>query len=286
MGAADVVPGVSGGTMAFILGIYEALVLNLRGLSRVAFWRALCTGRFFQAFAISDLTFLAAVGAGILAAVVTLARGIEWMLTHQPVLIWSFFFGLVAASIVSVRTRVARWDLRAFLGFAAGAAFAYRLVGLVPAETPDAPWFLFLAGFVAICAMILPGISGSFVLVLLGKYQDLLAAVNARDFATLGFAAAGCVVGLLLFSHVLGWLLKRFHDPTVAALIGFMLGSLRKIWPWKEATAFAVQRNVLPPWTVGGATNPEVLLAAAAALSGFVAVVAVEALGRQKSGTR
>lgn len=281
MGAADVVPGVSGGTMAFILGIYEELIDSIRMLTNADTLRLLAGGKFRALWRILPWPFLTAVGAGILMAVVSLARILESLLQSHPALLWSFFFGLVAASVIAVFKRVKRWSGPPVIAAIAGTIAAFFLVGLVPAVTPNAPWFLFASGFIAICAMILPGISGSFILVLLGKYETVLSAVNNRDFGVLLVVAAGAIVGILTFARLLSWLLHRFHDITVATLIGFMIGSLRKIWPWKETLRTIVDRhgepipveqvNVLPAaWT------SDVTAAVALAAAGFAVVLLLE----------
>lgn len=286
MGSADVVPGVSGGTIAFILGIYEELIGSIRMVGQPDFWRALLRGEWRTAMRLISALFLAVLGIGIVGAIFLLAPGIEWMLINQPVLIWSFFFGLVLASIIVVSTRIRRWSPSRFVALFLGAAVAYWVVGLVPVQTPDTWWFLMLSGAIAICAMILPGISGSFIMVLLGKYHFFINAINERDFASLAFAAIGAVIGLVTFAQVLTWLFRRFHDITVATLTGFMIGSLREIWPWKQTLETVVDpvgeivplvdRNVLPAWTVSGAFNTEIALAAGAALLGMALVIAVE----------
>ena len=287
MGCADIVPGVSGGTMAFILGIYEELVMSIRAGARRPFWQALLRLNVPTALDAINARFLASVLAGIVIAVLTLASWLEWVLEHHPVLIWSFFFGLVFASIVTVRKRIQDWNIALFAALAAGAVGAYFVVGAVPVQTPEASWFLFLSGMLAICAMILPGISGSFILVLLGKYQFVLAAVNQRDVASLAIVGAGAVVGIVTFAQVLAWLFKRYHDATIAVLIGLMAGSLRKIWPWKETVASiidrhgevlpTVQRNHLPAALTG-----ELFLALGLAIAGFIVVLVLERLSASK----
>jgi putative membrane protein len=296
MGSADVVPGVSGGTMAFILGIYEELIHSIRMIGQPVFVRALVGLRLAEALRLINFWFLVSVGGGILLAILTLARGIEWMLNNQPIYIWSFFFGLVLASVIVVARRIARWNALLLFALVAGAIAAWLIVGSVPVETPEAWWFYFLAGAVAICAMILPGISGAFILVLLGKYQAVLSAVNQRDLVTIAIVGAGAVVGLVTFAQVLGWLFRRFHDITVAVLTGLMLGSLRKVWPWKVDLAWMIDRhgrevptqqsNVLPQLFVDGAFNNEVLIGAVMALIGFVAVIALEAWANRKAPAR
>ncbi len=292
MGSADVVPGVSGGTMAFILGIYEELIMSIRAAARPPFWRALLALRVPEALRAVNAGFLVAVGLGILLAILSLARGLEWMLTNQPVLLWSFFFGLVLASVVTVSGRVKRWTPSLFGAAFVGAVGAYFLVGAVPVQTPNTWWFLILSGALAICAMILPGISGAFILVLLGKYQYVLGAVNARDFITIGLVGIGAVIGLISFAQILGWLFKRYHDVTVAILIGLMIGSLRKIWPWKEVLDYivdrhgalipTVERNVLPALTANGAVNIEILFAIGLAVLAFALVLVMERVANRE----
>lgn len=287
MGCADIVPGVSGGTMAFILGIYEELVMSIRAGARRPFWRALLRLDVLKALDAVNARFLAAVLAGIAVAVLTLASWLEWILKNHPVLIWSFFFGLVLASIVTVRKRIYSWNAALFGALAVGAVGAYFVVGAVPVQTPESAWFLFLSGMLAICAMILPGISGSFILVLLGKYQFVLAAVNQRDVVSLAVLGTGAVVGIVTFAQILAWLFKRYHDVTIAILIGLMAGSLRKIWPWKETVASiidrhgeilpTVERNYLPAAWTG-----EVALALGLTLVGFVVVVALDRISSSK----
>ena len=285
MGASDVVPGVSGGTMALILGIYEDLIDAIRSFDFSSL-RLLFKFRIKAFLNRVSYQFLAAVGAGILIAVFSLAKILSWLLDNKPVLLWSFFFGLIVASILIVGRRVEDWIASRWVSFFAGTLGAFFLVGLVPVSTPEAGWFLFLSGAIAICAMILPGISGSFILVLLGKYAFVLEAVNDRDLLSLGILAAGACTGIILFSRLLGWLLSRYHDVTVSLLAGLMLGSLRKIWPWKETITTVtdahgeilplLQRNTLPEnW------GPEVILALSLMVTGFLVVSLIHQMGGQ-----
>lgn len=280
MGASDVIPGVSGGTMAFILGIYEELIDAIRSFDLKSI-QLLLTLRLRGLLDRISWQFVLAVGIGILTAIFTLARALSWLLQNRPVLIWSFFLGLILASTLSVSRRVEGWCLSTWLGLLGGMVGTYFLVGLVPVSTPDSPWFLFLSGAVAICAMILPGISGAFILVLLGKYQFVLEAVNNRDFFILAIVAAGAVVGIAAFSRLLGWLLRNYHDLMVAVLTGLMLGSLRKVWPWKETVenfvashgkvVTIVHANILPTqW------NVEVLSALSLIGLGFLTVFSLD----------
>jgi putative membrane protein len=240
MGAADIVPGVSGGTMAFILGIYEELINSIKTLGDKEFLLAVGTFKVKKVLQLFNWEFLLALALGILIAIVTLAGILESLLHNQPVYVWSFFFGLVLASAFVVSKRIKHWSLGKFGLLLLGALGGYMLVGIVPLQTPDSWWFWMLTGAIVSCALILPGISGAFLLVLLGKYLDVLAAVNgvlAGDLSQLPiliFLALGAAIGLITFSQVLSWLFKRYHDMTVALLIGLMLGSLRKIWPWKQ----------------------------------------------------
>ncbi|MFO7633232.1 MAG: DUF368 domain-containing protein [Caldilinea sp.] len=294
MGSADVVPGVSGGTVAFILGIYEELIGSIRMVGRPLFWRPFLRLQWKEAFRQINLFFLLALGIGIASAIILLAPGIEWMLVNQPIVIWSFFFGLIVASIIVVAPRVKVWSLSRWVALLLGALGGFWLVGLVPVQTPNTWWFLFLSGAIAICAMILPGISGSFILVLLGKYQFIINAVNERDFVSLAIFGLGAVVGLVTFAQLLSWLFKRYHDLTVAALTGLMIGSLRKIWPWKEALETmvdrhgevvpVVERNLIPPLMINSAFNMEIAYALAAALFGMALVIVLEriAMGRTR----
>jgi len=255
MGASDVVPGVSGGTMAFILGIYEELIRAIRSFD-LQFLRLLFTFKLTKALEHASWRFLLSLGIGILTAIFTLARVLSWFLENRPVDIWSFFFGLVVASAFTVSRHFSRWALSTVAWIALGAIVTYFLVGMVPATTPEAPWFLFVSGAVAICAMILPGISGAFILVLLGKYHFVLEAVNNRDILTLFLVASGAGLGLVVFARFLNWLFNKYHDLTIAVLTGLMLGSLRKVWPWKSAletmtdihgnVVATLQTNILP----------------------------------------
>jgi putative membrane protein len=287
MGAADVVPGVSGGTMAFILGIYEELIdaiksFDLRSLRLLLTFKARA---FFESI---SWKFLLALGLGILMAIFTLARLLAWLLHNTPVLIWSFFLGLILASVVTVSRRIRTWQPLTWVTLMSGLIGIYLLVGLAPGTTPNVPWFLFLSGAVAICAMILPGISGSFILVLMGKYQYILEAVNQRDFLILFIVAAGACVGIAAFSRLLAWLLHRYHDLMVAFLTGLMLGSLRKVWPWKETLESImdshgnvvpiVQDNILP-----GQLNGEVFAGFGLMVSGFLVVLILDRLARPTS---
>jgi len=277
MGAANVLPGVSGGTMALILGIYEELIHAIRSFN-ARFLRLFVMLNIKEAISSLAWPFLLPVAVGVLAATLSLAQLLSWLLFTYPIMVWSFFFGLILSSVFSVGRVVKAWRISTFIAIGLGGVGAYFLFGMIPVATPEASWFLFLCGFLAICAMILPGISGAYILVLLGKYHFTLEAVNNRDIGTLFILTLGAAVGLLSFVRVLSWLLKRYHDLTMAVLIGLMLGSLRRIWPWKESvTTFidstgkevpGLQINVIPPQL-----NGEIVLAFLFAALGFLVVI-------------
>lgn len=242
MGMADLVPGVSGGTIAFVCGIYDRLVdglkrFDLRALDllRRRQWRAL--------WAHVPWTFFVALGAGLLLAIFSLAKTLKWLLVHHPEQLWGFFFGLVLGSIVLLTVRTWRWRVGEGALFAGAAAATFFVVGLPAMQLPPSLPFVFVAGAIAICAMILPGISGSYLLVILGQYQTMLAAVTERDFVTIGVFVAGIAVGLLSFVRVVSWLLHHYRRPTLVALIGVMAGALRTVWPWRETLATTVNRH-------------------------------------------
>ena len=239
MGAADVVPGVSGGTFAFILGIYEELIATLNTIN-FSLLKQLKSEGFKSVWKKANGSFLVALLSGVFVSVISLAKGVEWLLEHHPILLWSFFFGFVFASILYVgkQIKIRLTDFKLVLAMAIGAGVAYFITTLNPSETSDSNLFLFLAGALAICAMILPGISGAFILVIIGAYSPVLEALNTRDFKTILIIGVGAVMGLLSFSKLLKWLFETYHRLTLAVITGFMIGSLNKIWPWKIPLTF------------------------------------------------
>ncbi|MCK5135472.1 MAG: DUF368 domain-containing protein [Bacteroidales bacterium] len=254
MGAADVVPGVSGGTIAFITGIYEELVNSIKSIDMEAI-RMFFTGRWKSFWKHINGNFLLAVFGGVVISVLSLARILEYLLEHQPILIWSFFFGLIVASSYVVSRKIKEWDYPRVVALVGGIGIAFYITSVTPATTTDTFWFIFLAGALASCAMILPGISGSFILLLLGKYVFALQAVNDRIIVDLLLLGSGAVLGIILFSNLLSWLLEKYYDITIAVLVGFMIGSLNKIWPWKETLKSImvegeikplIEKNILP----------------------------------------
>ncbi|WP_090276227.1 DUF368 domain-containing protein [Halopseudomonas litoralis] len=233
MGAADVVPGVSGGTIAFITGIYDRLLAAISACTpNKLVW--LLRGRIRETWQSIDGNFLVALLAGVVTSIATLANLISYLLGEHPELVWSFFFGLILVSVVLVGREIQRWNLWTLAMLLVGAAFAYVITVAAPLQWPVNPVMIFLAGAIAICAMILPGISGSFILLLLGLYATVLGAVRSFDVTLLTVFIFGCLVGILSFSRLLSWLLQHARDVTLAFLTGLMLGSLNKVWPWKQ----------------------------------------------------
>lgn len=292
MGAADVVPGVSGGTIAFITGIYEELInsiksVNLNALKLLfsfrlaAFWKAV------------NGNFLVSVLLGIGISIFSLAKGLEYLLHHYPILVWSFFFGLIVASAIYVARTIRQWNAGTVIAGIAGIVVAYFITVISPAEANTTWLFIFISGAVAICAMILPGISGSFILVLLGMYKFILSAVGDLNIPVLLVFIAGAAIGIISFSNLLSWLLKNFHNLTIAVLSGFMVGSLNKVWPWKEVTETftdrhgevlpLVEKNVLPG-TYETISGNEAWLPGAIILAvvGFALIFVIEGLTKKK----
>lgn len=241
MGAADVIPGVSGGTIAFMTGIYEELVGSINSINGQAV-RLLFGGKFRDFWKHINGNFLVAVFAGILISVMSLAKLMTYLLAYLPVPTWAFFFGLIVASSVFILRELKDWKPKDGVMLVLGIILGVVVCTLSPTETPDALWFIFLSGAIAICAMILPGISGSFILLILGKYEFMLSTLTrimsgdgvALDYMVLVVFVLGAVVGILAFSKFLHWLLARYHRSTLLVLAGFIIGSLVKVWPWSD----------------------------------------------------
>ena len=241
MGAADVIPGVSGGTIAFMTGIYEELVGSINNINGAAV-KLLFKGRFLEFWKHINGTFLVSLIAGILISIMSLAKLMTYLLSHLPVPTWAFFFGLIIASSVFILRDIKDWKLKDGVMLFLGVILGVVVCTLSPTETPDALWFIFLSGAIAICAMILPGISGSFILLILGKYEFMLSTLTKilsgdgvlLDFAVLVIFVLGALVGILAFSRFLHWLLARYHRSTLLVLAGFIIGSLVKVWPWSD----------------------------------------------------
>lgn len=285
MGAADAVPGVSGGTIAFISGIYEELINTISGVNFslittlktkgfVAFWKQL-NGNFITALLI-----------GIIVSFVSFMKLAKYLIEYHPILIWSFFFGLIVASIYFVGKQITKWNVATVLAFIIGTIIAYYITTIPASNVNDSPYFLFFAGALAICAMILPGISGSFILVILGAYKTLSTAIDALDLKKLALFIAGAIIGLLSFSHILKWLFKTYHNLTLAILTGFILGSLNKVWPWKKVLSWRTNskgeevpllEQSISPISFEG--DPQVIFAIILMIVGFLTIFLLEKLG-------
>ena len=290
MGMADVVPGVSGGTIAFISGIYEELLDSIRSVNLTAL-KLLLKGRLAEFWRHINGRFLLPVLLGIAIAIFSLARLMTYLLTNHPIAIWSFFFGLIIASALLVAQQIGRWDWRTVASFVVGAAVAWWITVASPAETPNDWWFVMLSGAIAICAMILPGISGAFILLLLGKYQYIMQAVGDLNIPVMLIFVIGALAGIISFSHLLSWLLKHWHDLTVAVLMGFMVGSLNKVWPWKEVVETyvdshgkvqpLVESNITPGAFESLYDKPALLTEAVIlCIIGFLTIYGIEVLAR------
>lgn len=290
MGAADVVPGVSGGTIAFISGIYEELLESISNIN-LSLFKTLKKEGFKSAWKQLNGNFLIALFTGIFISIVSLAKMIKWLLENEPILLWSFFFGLVLASIIYIAKQITKWNSISFVLLILGAVLAYYITTLNPLISENSsPLFLFLAGAIAICAMILPGISGSFILVLLGAYKPILEAIDGRDLKTIALVGAGAIVGLLTFSRVLKWLFVHYKNYTLVMLTGFIIGSLNKIWPWKEVLTFRLnshgknvpfnEQSILPTSYDG---DPKLLMSIALMIVGFSLILLLEKIAVKKN---
>ena len=237
MGAADIVPGVSGGTIAFITGIYERL-LNALKMLLPAFFALIKKRKFKHFISETDLIFLVTLFAGILVSVASLAKLISHLMVNYPIPLWSSFFGLILASVYVVAKDVKRWTFILFLCLLFGALVAWGVTQLSPASIEKTSLTIFLSGMLAICAMVLPGISGSFILLILGSYGWVLGAIKSFELATLGLFMLGCLFGLLSIANILSWAFEKYRDVTLAILTGFMLGAMVKVWPWREVLSF------------------------------------------------
>lgn len=278
MGAADVIPGVSGGTIAFIMGIYDKFVASLAAINAEAV-KLFFTGKFKEFWRHINGGFLLSLVVGIGISIISLATVMQTLLSDFPIQTWAFFFGLIVASSIFILRGISGWGLREILFLIGGVVLGVVICTLSPTQTPDALWFIFLSGAIAICAMILPGISGSFILLILGKYQyilgavsDLVAGQNVVDnLLIIGVFAIGAVVGILSFSKLLHWLLSRWHKQVLIILAGFIIGSLVKIWPWSNPEAIA-QAELTGSLHIGSATI--------IALIGFSLVTGIEIAGK------
>ncbi len=291
MGAADVVPGVSGGTIAFITGIYEELINSIKSIGPETLVTLVRKGPVSAWHSING-NFLLAVFVGIITSAISLAGVIEYSLSHHPILVWSFFWGLVLASVWHLLKQFKPLTPRLWAWLALGAVVALTISVMRPVALPGHWWVMALGGSVAICAMILPGVSGSFILLLLGLYSVFIEALSNLQIGLLASFILGAGVGLLLFSRFLAWLLRRYHNPTLAVLTGFLLGSLNVIWPWKQVLETRIDRHgeVVPvvqenllPWQFSELTGEpnQLALALVAALLGLALVLVIERVGQK-----
>ena len=289
MGAADVVPGVSGGTIAFISGIYEELLVAISSVNLDLF-KTLKKEGFKAAWKQLNGSFLLSLFAGIFISIISLAKAIKYLLENEPILLWSFFFGLVLASIIYIAKQITKWNFIAFIVLVLGAFLAYYITTLNPLVSENSSsLYILLAGAIAICAMILPGISGSFILVLLGAYKPILDALNNRDFKTIFIFIVGAIIGLLSFSKILKWLFAHYKNYTLAVLTGFIIGSLNKIWPWKETLTWRTNslgdklpfnQQSVSPFSFDG--DAQLIMAIILAIVGFALILLMEKLAVQK----
>lgn len=280
MGAANVIPGVSGGTIALLTGIFNELIGALNALLTPKAWKLLFKGSFREFWEYIHGTFLLWLGAGVVASVFSLAKLMEYVLSHHPVQTWAFFFGLILVSAVFMLADLKGKKAVDVLWLAIGAAMGAAICLLSPSTTPDAPWFIAICGAIAICTMILPGISGSFILVLLGKYDYIMGAVSNLDIPVLAVFAVGCVVGIVAFSKILHWLIAHFEKQTLLVLIGFTVGSLVKVWPWADKAAFQAA-NALTGCPEG---ELHILSAVICAFVAAASVIVLEVLAHRAKG--
>ena len=286
MGAADVVPGVSGGTIAFITGIYQELINTISGVNFTLLktWKEQGFKAMWEQL---NGFFILSLVSGILISIFSVMRLTNYLLETHPLLIWSFFFGLILASVWFVAKQIPKWTFKIILALIIGAALAFYISSLPPLGASTNNYFLFMAGAIAICAMILPGISGAFILVLLGAYKTVTEAAQDFDFKTLGIVALGAIFGLLAFSRILKWLFEHYNNITLAVLTGFIAGSLNKIWPWKkvlETAEFGDKIVVLREasvWPGNYEGNPQLFPAIILMFLGFIIILILEQIATQ-----
>lgn len=289
MGAADVIPGVSGGTIAFITGIYDQLLASINAIDAKAV-KLFFTGKFKEFWKYINGGFLLSLFCGILISVLTLAGLMQFLLENHPIQTWAFFFGLIVASSIFILKGIEGWNMKAVLFLILGVVLGISICTLSPTTTPDALWFIFLSGAIAICAMILPGISGSFILLILGKYQYIMSAISGltsgqavgESIVVLGVFAVGAICGILAFSRFLHWLIGRFHKETLITLAGFIIGSLVKVWPWndKEAIIRSQFPDVASVAEASSQIDMQVGSAILFAVLGFSLVTGIELVGK------
>jgi putative membrane protein len=285
MGAADAVPGVSGGTIAFISGIYEELITTISNVNASLF-KTLFKQGFKPFWKQLNGNFILALLIGIVISFVSFMRLAKYLIENHPILIWSFFFGLIVASIYYVGKEISKWNIVTFIALLIGALIAYYITTIPSLSNNESSFYLFFSGALAICAMILPGISGAFILVILGAYKALSDAVHDIDIKRLTLFVCGAILGLLTFSKILKWLFKHYHNLTLALLTGFILGSLNKVWPWKKVLSWRtnskgeevplLEQSILPSSFDG---EPQVIYAVFLMIIGFFTIIVLEKLG-------
>ncbi|MGK0253186.1 MAG: putative membrane protein [Mariniflexile sp.] len=288
MGAADAVPGVSGGTIAFISGIYEELISSISNVNISLFKTLFSKG--LKAFWIqANGNFVLALLSGVIISYVSFMKLAKYLLENQPVLIWSFFFGLIIASIYFVGKQISKWNIPVIMALIIGTGMAFYITMLPALSQNESSYFLFFAGAIAICAMILPGISGSFILIILGAYKTLSDAINDIDVKKIVIFVAGAVIGLLSFSHVLKWLFKNYHNITLALLTGFIFGSLNKVWPWKETLSWHTNSKGIKSPLIQESISPlsfegdnQLVFAIILMVLGFLTIFILEKVGSRK----
>lgn len=288
MGAADAVPGVSGGTIAFISGIYEELINTISNVN-ISLFKTLLNKGFKAFWKELNGNFILALLSGIIISFVSFMKLAKYLLEYHPVLIWSFFFGLIIASIYFVGKQITKWNMATVIALIMGAAIAFYISKLPSLAINENPWFLFFAGAIAICAMILPGISGSFILIILGAYKTLSDAIHDIDIKKLLIFVSGAIVGLLSFSHILKWLFKHYHNITLALLTGFIFGSLNKVWPWKKTLSWHINSKGIKSPLLQESVSPlsfngdaQLLYAIILIIFGFLTIFILERLGAKK----
>lgn len=265
MGAANVIPGVSGGTIALLTGIFSEIINSINALLDISVWKLLLHKDFGEFWKRINGSFLLALFAGIIISIFSLAKLMVYVMDYYPVQTWAFFFGLIIASSVYMIAEIKAWKLKDFAFFILGIAAGVLLCTMSPTNTPDSLWFIFICGAIAVCTMILPGVSGSFILVIMGKYDYIMAAINNLDLAVLSVFAIGCVLGLAGFSKLLHYLLKKHERPTMIILVGFVIGALVKVWPWNDMTSVATAQFLR-----NGLAEPEAIAAAEALMESGV----------------
>ncbi len=288
MGAADVVPGVSGGTIAFITGIYDDLLASINAINLNTL-KQLKTDGVKGVWKTINGNFLLALFSGIALSFLSLAKVFKYLLENHPNMVWGFFFGLVLGSIYLVSKMIATWDWQAFVAVLVGTVVSYYLTIIQPGGEASAWWFIFISGAIAICAMILPGVSGSFILLILGVYYPMLDAVSSMDIVFIAILGSGAIIGLLSFSRFLKWLLDKYFNVTVAVLLGFLIGSLNKLWPWKHTVSTRlnshnvevpfIQENVMPSAVI----EPQIASVVIVLLVGIAVIVVMSKFAPKQS---